>query len=46
MVLVCLRKEGATDGGVTMAGWIFRAIVDTCDRSHGRMESRDRRYDE
>ena len=38
MVLVCLRKEGATDGGVTMAGWLLRAIVDTSDRSRGRMD--------
>ena len=38
VVLVCLRKEGATDGGVTMAGWLLRAIVDTSDRSRGRMD--------
>ena len=46
VVLVCFGEEGATDGGVTMADWIFRAIVSSRVRSEARMESRDRRYDE
>ena len=46
MVLVCFGEEGAPGPGAPMAGWIVRAIVDTCDRSEARMESRDRRYDE
>ena len=36
--LVCLRKEGAPGRGATMASWMLRAIVDTCDRSRGRMD--------
>ena len=46
VVLVCFGEEGAPGRVATMADWIFRAIVSSRVRSQGRMESRDRRYDE
>ena len=46
VVLVCFGEEGAPGRVATMAGWTERATVSSRVRSQGRMESRDRRYDE